>query len=380
MKRHLAESCMFMKRVLLFGNCYLTIFGFRKELIQRLVSEGFDVWVSFPNGAHGESITGEETSQVLGCKYIEIKMQRRNKKLVQELGVFLECRKIIRKIKPDCVLTFTVKPNLYMGYLAARYRIPFIMNITGLGSGFDRNALLTSFLVKAIRSNMEKAAMVFFQNQSDYLYFKNNNYSCKNCAILPGSGVNLDEYSVLPYSDGKIVFLYISRVMKEKGIEDFISLSKHFKNDDDVAFWVCGDLEEDYSDVIREGEKEGLFTYYGLVDNVKSYLEKAGVVVLPSFYHEGISNTLLEAAACGRPVITTDNPGCKPAVKDKISGFVFEMKNSEELISKAEQFIALPYEERKKMGLMGRKHVEDNFDRNIVVNKYMDVIDSFCIT
>ena len=195
--------------------------------------------------------------------------------------------------------------------------------------------------------------------------------------MLTGSGVNLAEYRLLPYPDTSVIrFLYMARVMKEKGIEQFLELARHYADREDVEFHICGDCEEDYLPVLKKLEQEKIMVYHGQVSAVEKYIRLAHCIVLPTFYHEGVPNTLLEAMACGRPVITTDHPGCRETVLDGVNGYLCEVHDSAGLIKKTEQFLSLSEKEKENMGLAGRRKAEREFDRNMVVTTYMDYINT----
>ncbi len=360
------------KKILLIGNCYYVIFRFRKELIRRCVDEGFEVWTAFPNGSHGEKELGSDTAERMGCHFAEIKMRRRSFHPGGELQVYLALKKLIEQIRPDLILTFTIKPNLYGGMLARKCKIPYLMNITGLGSALGKNGLLPRLLRSLTIRNMEHASCVFFQNIHDRNYFLRHGYTGRNVQMLPGSGVNLEEYKRLPYPDDSLIrFLYIARVMREKGIEEFLELAKYYADREDVEFHICGDCEEDYLNILKKMQQEKIIVYHGQVSEVKKYMAMAHCVVLPTFYHEGVPNTLLEAMACARPVITTDHPGCRETVEDGASGYLCKIQDSAQLIHKVEQFLSLSGERKESMGLNGRRKAEQEFDRTIVVSAYM---------
>lgn len=363
------------KKILFLGNCYYVIFRFRRELVIKCAEEGYDVWTAFPNGSHGEAERGEETAKELGCHFIEIKINRRAFHPVGEIRLCMRIRDIVRQIRPDILLTYTVKPNLYGAAVARAYGIPYIMNITGLGSALGKRGLLYGLLRRLTIRNMKTASCVFFQNEQDRIFFQTQGYCETNIEMLPGSGVNLEEYQLLDYPDGKTIrFLYAARVMREKGIEQFLALAEHYKERKEIGFHICGDCEEDYESLLRRLEREKIVIYHGQVSNVINYLECCHCLVLPTFYHEGVSNSLLEAAACGRPIITTDHPGCREAVENGVSGYLVRTQDKKDLIDKAEKFLQLTNEERAEMGRAGRRKMEREFNREIVVGKYFEAI------
>ena len=362
------------KRILLIGNCYTTVAGFREELIIGLVKSGMEVYIAFPNHSHGELESGRNFAEKTGCHYIEIKMNRRSSNLLKEVGAITHINKLIADVKPDCVLLFTIKPNIYGGILCQIKKIPYIINITGRGSGLNQGALRILLSRLYVRS-MNKAYRVFFQNRNDYQYFINAGYKRGTETFVPGSGVNLEKYAVLPYPNSDCVnILYTARVMKEKGIDEFIGAAKAFEKDKNVTFEICGDCEEDYLDELTDLDKKEIIKYNGRVSDVRPYIAESACVVIPTFYHEGVSNCLLEAAACARPIITTNLPGSAETVEDGVTGYLIKEKDIDELVKSIRSFINLSIEDRRKMGLAGRIKVEKEFDRRFVVDKYLNEI------
>lgn len=364
-----------MKKILMLGNSHLVIFGFRGEIIERLIKEGYEVIVSFPNGPFGE---GETTSKQYGCKFIETPINRRGKNPAQEMALLYKYNQIIKDVLPDIVLAYTVKCDIYGGIICAKRNIPVIPNITGLGKGLADGGLTKAITIALYKQAVKNAKCVFFQNGKDERFFTENNILFGKSSILPGSGVNLEKFEPLPYPTGeKVIFTYIARIMKAKGIDHFLDAAKTIREEyPNTEFHICGYCEEDYKSIIDEATEKKIVIYHGLVSNIKQYELMSSCVVLPSFHPEGVSNVLLEAAASARPIITTNRPGCREAVEDGVSGFLIKERSSEDLIKKIKQFLNLSVEQRTKMGIAGRKKMEKEFDRNIVVEIYMKEIES----
>lgn len=365
------------KKILMLGNSHLVIFGFRGELITRLIQEGYEVVVSFPNGPFGE---GEKTSKQYGCKFVEIPINRRGKNPIQELLLIKRYRDLVKQEKPDVVLAYTVKCDTYGGLACAMTKTPFIANITGIGKGLSEEGKLKSLVIRLYRAALKKAECVYFQNDQDEKFFIDNKICFHRSKMLPGSGVNLEKYIPLSYpKDDKVVFTYIARVMKAKGIEQFLDAAKGIKVEYPHAeFHICGYCEEDYKEIIDIEEKNGTVIYHGLVDNIIDYERLSHCIVLPSFHPEGISNVLLEAAACARPIITTNRAGCRETVNDGVTGYLVKERDSKDLINKMKLFLKLSYQGKMAMGIAGRKKIEAEFDRQIVVNEYLSAIED-CI-
>lgn len=360
------------KRIMMIGNSYLAIFGLRSELIEQLVEKGYEVWAVFPNGPFGN---GEQKSKQMGCHFVNVDLARRGRNIFQEIRLFIQYLKVIKETRSDLVLAYTVKPIVYAGAICRACHIPFMPNITGLGEALKNSKIVRAFYKFAVKN----AECVFFQNAQDKFFFEHNGFDYKESVLLPGSGVNLEKYGVLEYQEFEpIKFTYIARVMKSKGIEEFLQAAVEMKEiyHDKVEFHVCGICEEEYEDCMEQYQGNGVIYYHGLVHDIQNYYRDTHCVVMPSYYPEGMSNVLLEAAASGRPVITTDRTGCKEAVEDGVSGYLIREKDSADLFAKMEMFYQLPYHEKRNMGLEGRNRAVKLFDRKIVVDLYMKHIDS----
>lgn len=371
-------NSMEKKKVLFLGNSSLVIFGFRKELVKKLIDDEYEVWVSFPNGPFGD---GESISGEFGCKFVETKMNRRGKNPFEEIKLIIDYYKLIKEVKPDVVLAYTAKCDIYGGIICRILNVPFMPNITGLGKGLAEGGIV-EFITKSLyKLAVNKAECTFFQNENDKLYFEKNNIKCKESCILPGSGINLNEFKPIEYTSKEtIIFTYMARVMRAKGIEEYLEAAKYLKNKyKNVEFHICGYCEEDYIDIINKNKEDGIVIYHGLVKDVKKHYKISSCIVLPSFHPEGISNVLLESAASARPIITTNRPGCRETVDNNVSGFLVREKDYHDLIEKMEKFIRLSYEDKIKMGMNGRRKVEKDFSRDIVVNKYIKKIEEMVI-
>ena len=309
--------------MLILGNCNIVVFRFRREIVERLIDEGYDVIISYPKD---DPLTGDVKPEDFKCTFIDTPMSRRGMNPLADLNILRQYDKMIRGYKPDVVLAFTVKPDIYGGMICRKYGIPFIANITGAGGGLTKGGIITAVVKVLYRMGLKGAEMVFFQNGTDKALFERIGVKYKNCEVLPGSGVNLVEYQPLPYPDESdpIRFFYVARVMREKGIEEYLNAARRIKVEygHDVEFHICGLCEEDYQNVIDELVKKGVVIYHGMVSEIKQFEKNAYCIVLPSYHPEGISNVLLEAAAMARPIITTDHVGCKETVDDGVTGYI----------------------------------------------------------
>lgn len=358
-------------RVLVLANIGLGLYKFRKELLQELVKD-HDVYFSIPFDEYVEPI------EQMGCTFFDNPyIQRRGTNPNKDIRLLLYYLKLMKTIKPDVVLTYTIKPNVYGGIACSILNIPYIVNITGLGTAVENSGILQKITIMLYRVGLRKARKVFFQNTDNRDFMLNHKVVYSNYDVLPGSGVNLDQYTLLPYpKEDTVNFVFIARVMKEKGIEQYLVAAKEIrKRYPETRFHICGFCEQDYETLLEDLSKNGMVVYHGLVSDMKPIYQMAACTVHPSCYPEGLSNVLLESAASGRPIITTDRSGCREVVEDGVNGYVVKQQDSKDLIEKIECFLNLSLEERKDMGLAGRAKVEREFDRQIVIKKYLSEVE-----
>ena len=349
-------------RILILTNFDVGLYQFRKELIQRLLEEN-EVFLSLPYGKLVEPL------KQMGCHFLDTPLERRGMNPVKDGKLFLAYRRIIGEISPDLVITYTIKPNIYGG-LAARFAgIPYAVNITGLGTAFQKDGLLKKFVTALYKPALRKAGTVFFENAENRQVFLDAGIVREaQACLLSGAGVNLEHYTVTDYPEGDVTrFLFIGRVMKEKGIDQLFDAMRMLQKDGiPCCLEVLGGFDEDYGAVMEAYTREGWLTYRGYQQDVRPFIAAAHCFVLPS-WHEGMANTNLECAASGRPVITSRIHGCLEAVEDGVTGFLCEPNDAESLYRVMKQFAALPSDKRRAMGLAGRKRMEALFDRKQVV-------------
>lgn len=357
-----------MKKILFLVNHDVVIYNFRYELVEALRNEGHEVVISSPNGERIKDL------QDLGCKYVETEVSRHGTNPVKDFGLFLKYVSLLKKEKPDIVFSYTIKPNIYGGMACEVMGVPYVANITGLGSAVENGGIMQKFTVLLYKMAFMKVQKVFFQNKENMQFFIDNKIAVKKHGLLPGSGVNLKKFSYIEYpEEGKTEFAFISRIMKEKGADQYLEAAEkiHSKYPETV-FHVCGFCEEAYEERLEELQKKGVIVYHGMVRDVRNVIKDMHCIIHPTYYPEGLSNVLLEASACGRPIITTNRSGCREVIDDSVNGFVVEQKNTDDLIEKIEMFMTLDYAARKNMGVAGRNKVEREFDRQIVVDRYME--------
>lgn len=361
---------MLNKRVLFLVNHDVVIYNFRKELVERLLGEGAEVYISSPYGERIDDLVN------MGCHFKEVVLERHGTNIINEIKLIKYYKDLVKEVNPDVVLTYTIKPNIYGGFVCRLLGIPYIANITGLGTAVEKNGImqkLTTFLYKRA---FKKVQVVFFQNEENKQFFIDNKIAIGRHKIIPGSGVNLEYFMVLDYPpEEKVEFVFISRIMKEKGIDQYLEAAHFIRNKyPNTIFHICGFCEEEYENRLQSLQNEGIIEYHGMIRDVRSILIKTHCTVHPTYYPEGISNVLLESASSGRPIITTDRSGCREVVDDGVNGFIVMQKNSKDLIQKIMNFIEMDHHHKKKMGIDGRLKVEREFDRRIVVDEYLKEI------
>lgn len=356
--------------VVLIGNHYIVIYNFRKELIQRLVRENYRVVVLMPCTEEAEKI------RELGCELIDVPVDRRGVNPFKDGKLLLRYKKILKEIKPLCVLTYTIKPNIYGGMACRFLGIPYVCTVTGLGKGIEEGGIIRAILMGMYKIALKKVRKVFFQNDDNKSLFAGKNIGGKRYALVKGSGVNLDTYALKPFpaETEPIQFAFVARIARIKGVDVFLEMAEYIKKKyPDVEFHMLGFWEEDYKERILQMQEKGIICYHGMQSDVVSYLEKCQCLVHPS-QSEGMSNACLEAAATGRAIIASDIPGCRECVEEGVTGYLHKMDDCSDLIEKIEKFISLPYNERKCMGEKGRRKMEEEFSRENVIDAYVEEI------
>lgn len=364
-----------MKKALILANSSIGLYNFRFELIQRLIKERYEVYFVLPELSDDEKV---KLIIEAGGKYIYTTMNRRGMNPLEDLKLINNYKQIIKEINPDIILTYTIKPNIYGNYVANKLRVPVIMNITGMGSSLVTGRL-KGLIKKMYKYASDKATRIFFQNEGNYDFFISNKLADqKKTIIIPGSGVNIEKFKPMKktHKDNIIRFLFIARLMKDKGIEEYLEIAEKISRKyPNTEFQILGPFEEEKYKETIDNNKNQQIKYLGISSDVRQEIKEVDCIVNPS-YHEGMSNVLLEGAAMGKPVIASNIPGCKEIIEDGINGYLFELKSTEGLEEKIIQFIELNSEEKDIMGKKSRKKIEKEFDRDIVINEYMKTIKS----
>lgn len=361
-----------MTKVLIFSNHPAYTYNLRKEIIEGFINEGYQVTLVVPYGKEVDYFRD------IGVKLIDIKISERSVNPVTDLKLLWDNVKILNKEKPDVVFTYATKQNIYGGMAARLTGTSYIPMITGLGTAMENPGILQKIASTLYRMGIKGATALFVQNNSIHQKLKDFNMIHAPVHMTPGSGVSLERhpYADYPDEDEPIQFLYIGRIMKDKGIFELLEAANTIKHKyPDISFKVIGhgNLEEDMAKV-KTADKEGSIDYLGRQSDVRPFIRASHATVLPS-YHEGMANVLLESAAAGRPVIASRVPGCQETFDENQTGLGFQARETDSLIETIEQFIALPYNLKRDMGKAGRRKMESEFDRTLILNMYIKIIE-----
>ena len=363
-------------RIAVIENHALATNTIRRDLMEALIHQGHELYI-----LTGESDLFSKLDEE-GFNMVKIGVSKLNPFAV--LNYMLSLRKVLKEVKPDVCLTFTIRPGIYGNIITRFLRIRTISNITGIGPLFDNNGLTYRIARFLYSISLRRTSKVFFQNYDDMNSFIDRGYvRADQSSRIPGSGINYQKYVPREFIGDKDVvsFIFISRLIKDKGILDYVNAASIVKSKyPNVIFYVVGPF---YLQGLRANtitkeeviswEKEGIIQYLGETSDVRSVIPKANCVVLPS-YREGISNILLEASSMAVPVIATNVTGCKEIVDDGITGFLCRVRDPEDLSKKMIRLMNLSDEERNSMGELAREKVKKEFDKQIVVKAYLDEI------
>lgn len=368
-----------MKLVVISANTSWYLFNFRKNTIVSLLEQGYRVIAVSPKDIHTCKIID------LGVEHFNVNIDQGGVNPIKDIYTFFNFLFIYTKIQPDVVLNFTPKNNIYSSLAAFFTGAKFINNIAGLGVVFIENnfiARLVRFLYKISQYNCHT---IFFQNEDDKSIFENYNLVPLNVIdIVPGSGVDLSRFLVSPsHDDGVVRFLFLARLLYDKGITHYVEAARLLKAkySSTVEFRIMGFLDLNNPSSVSKEEMqswvdEGIVIYLGTSDSVEKEIAQVDCMVLPSFYREGVPKSLLEACAMGKPIVTTDNVGCREIVDDGFNGYLCEPRSTSSLIEKLELIVTQSHEQHLHMGLQSRIKVENEFDEKIVINKYLEAVKS----
>ena len=367
-------------KIAIVVNSAWAAYNYRFNLALAINRAGHEVMFIIPY----DSEYSEKLKKKFQCHNLYLDSKSLN--LFKDIKTFINLLGIYKKVKPDIVCHFTIKPNIY-GSIAARvFKISSLNNITGLGTLFISKNFTTDVAKLLYRFSLSFSKKVFFQNTEDLNYFLQNKLISKSkSALLPGSGVDLEKFKLSTASEhkDKFVFLLITRLLRDKGIYEYIEAIKIIKrrySEKPIEFQVLGEVGGNNRTAIQVSELEGwvkddLICYLGFSNQVEKVISECDCVVLPS-YREGMPRSILEAFAVGRPAIVSDVPGCRDIVEHKINGLLCKVKSSKDLARKMITMMRISQEYRYKLSEEGRKKVECFFDEKIVIDTYIQSINN----
>jgi glycosyltransferase involved in cell wall biosynthesis len=363
--------------IVLTGNTTFMIGNFRKGLIKHFIKSGHRVTVMAPVDDYVPIV------RELGCNFVSITIDRNGTSVLKDLTLLRAMSDELKKLRPDIVLSFTIKNNIYGGLACRFLKIPFVPNVTGLGPAFNSTGPLNIMVRFLLRHALKKAHKIFFQNADDKALFVSTKLVPPDrVELLPGSGVNLKDFdqSALPKDTGSVRFLLVTRMLWDKGVGIFEQAAAEVRTEfPNAVFQLLGPIDGASKTgiskaQISEWEAQGHVQYIGVTSDVSPFLAQSHCVVLPSFYREGTPKSLLEAGATGRPIITTDMPGCRDLVPDGKNGFIVEPRSVQSLISAFRSFLHLSEDERQTFGSESRKLIEEKYDEKYVITAYQNVL------
>jgi len=370
------EKQPIMRKIAIVLNDSWQAYNFRLNLARSLKASGYEVVFIAPfDEKYSELIKNE-------FEFYDINIDPKGINPISDFKTMLYLYKLYKTMRPDLVLNFTIKPNIYSSIVAGVLRIKSISNITGLGTIFIKQSFITKIAKLLYKIALSFNSKVFFQNDDDKnLFIKHKLVDKEKTDLLPGSGVDLNKFIPIQkdLKDTKVIFLLLARLLKDKGVLEYIDairiLKAKYKM---IEFQILGAIGVSNKTAITQDELDDwinnkLIKYLGTSDNVQDVISKVDCVVLPS-YREGTPRSLLEACAMGKPIIATDVVGCKEVVEDGLNGYLCEVKNSKDLADKMEIMFNLSKSERIMMGKAGRKKIVKEFDEKIVINKYLKAI------
>ena len=364
------------RKIAIVVNNSWSAWNFRVNLGFAFQKHGYEVVFISPYDKYSENIKEY-------FEYQDVAINSKGINPIEDLRLIYNFYKVYKNLQPDIICHYNIKPNIYGTIAASILKIPTINNIAGLGTLFINQNFITKIAKWLYKFSQKKATKIFFQNQNDFKMFTDEDLVQKSkCDVLPGSGVDIEKFKpVEKEDDGMFRFLVVSRMLWTKGIQEFIDAAKIIKQKhQNVEFQLLGYLDMKSPTAISKKQmdiwvKDGYINYLGGSDDVRVEIAKADIIVLPSFYREGTPRALLESASMQKPIITTDNVGCRDVVNDGVNGYLCKVKNALDLADKMEKMLRLTNEQRNAMGKAGRRKIVKEFDETIVIRKYIDTIE-----
>jgi len=356
------------------SNTSWSVYNFRLRLIRAFIERGWRVTVLSPRDEYSGRI------MAAGAAHAHLDLDARGMNPLRELAALRAMKRAYRGIAPAVVLQYTIKPVIYGSIAARRLGIPVINNITGLGVMFS-SGLRRAMARSLYRFALSSAALTFFQNPEDHqIFLRGRIVEPERARLLPGSGVDTERFSPQPPPEGAFSFLLMGRLLRDKGVEDFIFAARIIKaRHPSVRFVLLGwhdPTDSSYADpsLLRKAEEEGIVSLIEHTDDVRPFIAEAGCIVLPSYYREGVPRSLLEAASMARPLIAADSAGTREPVRDGVNGFLCRPRDPSNLAERMEAILALPPRQIAAMGEASRRVAVEHFDERVVLAAYLDAL------
>lgn len=363
------------KKIILLSNSKRELKVFRESIINYLAANDFKIYIVVPD---------DNTEPIENIEYIYYKLDRKSYNIFKQFSTYLHLKKIFNNINPDLIISYTILPNIFGSLIASKLNLKIINAITGLGSLFLTKSLLNPFIKLIYKKTLSLSNSVIVLNESDKIFLINNNFIELNKTILiNGEGVDTNFYKPSKQIDeNSFKFLFIGRLIKEKGIFEYISSANNFVKDQNISnfkFSILGDFDGGNRTALTRDEFYKLIEanmhieYLGYKADIRDVIANADCIVLPS-YREGLSRVLLEAASMSKPIVTSDVPGCKDVVIDGYNGFLCKPNDQQDLFNVLLKMYNTKKEQRITMGENSRKYIIDKFSSEIINKEFHKII------
>jgi glycosyltransferase involved in cell wall biosynthesis len=359
--------------IFIFSKSSWNVYNFRKNLIKKLISDKHDIFVIAKEDQNVKEL------KKLGCKFININFENNSFNFLKDLAALMKIFLLIKKFKPEFFLNFNIKPVIIGSIICNFMNIKVVNTITGLGNSFLGSLFLKKIAIYLYKIAISDKNKVIFHNHEDKKIFIKEGISKNfNSFVVIGSGVDTSYFKYSKLSKKKTIFLFVGRLLWNKGVMQFIEVSNHFKDNKNVIFYILGE----YSDNLKNGitrsflknlKKKYNFEYFKFRRDVRPIIKKSTCVVSTSL-REGASKVLLESASMGRPLISSNISGAKNIVFNNYNGYTFNLKNKLSLKNKIKKFLKLSFFEKQKMSKNSRLLATYKFDEQIVISKYLQII------
>jgi glycosyltransferase involved in cell wall biosynthesis len=362
-------------RIAIVLNTSWNIYNFRMNFVRALLEQGYEVHTIAPEDEYTHLL------EQSGCVHHKVKMDSRGANPVKDSALIVELYSIYKRVKPDIILHYTIKPNVYGTLAASMLGIPVVNNVCGLGTVFLKKNLVSAIAIFLYKISFRFAKKVYFQNPDDLNLFVNQKLvPAEAVDLLPGSGIDLKKFQPAAFKrNDKFTFLLISRLITDKGVMEYIEAVRKLQSSGvNAHFQVLGAMDPEHkrgikTEVIQNWIDTKTIEYLGTTDNVQKFIHQADCIVLPS-YREGTPRTLLEAASSSKPIIATDVPGCNHVVKNNFNGLLCKLKDADDLAEKMKMMAGFENTTLKLFGENGRAKMEAEYNESVVIDKYLQTI------